>query len=416
MIYQRMRRGQYRWLTIPPPDCRWNVIRLLHEQLGHCGSLQTYRQLRQHFLWPGLRSHAAAFCACCDACQRRRFVLPDPPETLQEPIVYGPFRGVHVDLTGPFETPLLDVQGSTLALPADRAPRALAAEQARTRKVLAWIMLMIDYFTKVIELEVIYFREAICTARAFYNAWVTRYGAPACVTSDNGSEFDAEFHHMLHRMSVTHIRITPGHPAANGAVERLVRSIKAMLATHVNGQPEHWVQSLPHVRGAYMARLHAAIGVSPNEMLMGCKARLPLPVASAALPDLSERLAAQLHLTRLVERLHVLEDAARSAFRDQFTTNLTNWQRRAARAQRDGTRPLAVGDWVLELLEGPVPALASRFGGPFQIIALNDSSVQLCTDTTAFRERRTCWRARDRVVRYTRKSDVIRDLLTAGGN
>lgn len=411
MFYKRLRSDHFRWVVLPPPGCRWNVIRLMHEQLGHCGINQTCRQLGQHFFWTGIREDVSAFVACCDACQRRKFLLPDPPPAMHEPIRYGPFRQVHIDLAGPFTAPVVDVHGQIVPWPT-RPQRSMQDDAACARKVQAWIVLMIDYNTKVAELDVIYEKEALHTARSFYNCWVTRYGAPACVTSDNGAEFQGIFHHSCYRMGIEHIYITPGHPAANGAVERLVRSIKSMLAAHVNNQPEHWIQSLPHVRGAYMARLHEAFGVSPNQMLMGCNPRPPLPVCEVAL---AERLAAQAHITRLAQTLTVFEDEALASIRQQFAANLSALQQRAVRDAR-AVRPIRPGDWVLEILEGPVPALASQVAGPFEVVEVKGTTVVLATDATQFRERRTFVRALDRVVRYLRKSDVLRDALAPSGN
>jgi hypothetical protein len=80
---------------------------------------------------------------------------------------------------------------------------------------------------------------------------------------------------------------------------------------------------------------------------------------------------------------------------EQFATKFANWHRRAARNARTASQPLAVGDWVLEILEGSIPALAARVAGPFEIVAVRGSTIQLCTDVAAFREHRTFWRAAD---------------------
>jgi cleavage and polyadenylation specificity factor subunit 1 len=143
---------------------------------------------------------------------------------------------------------------------------------------------MIDYFTKAAEFAVIYDKSAASVARAFYYSWICRYFVPSHVTSDNGTEFEQEFGHLLARLGVKHINTSACHPAANGVVERLVGSFKSMLERHVNSHPVHWVQSVPVMRQQYWARVHQTLGMSPQEMVYG---RQPMPVV----PLLREVLA-----------------------------------------------------------------------------------------------------------------------------
>ena len=59
------------------------------------------------------------------------------------------------------------------------------------------ILVVLDYFSKVAEFVPITSKEAVVVAQHFYNQWVCRYGVPSLLTSDNGTEFAAEFAHML---------------------------------------------------------------------------------------------------------------------------------------------------------------------------------------------------------------------------
>jgi hypothetical protein len=142
---------------------------------------------------------------------------------------------------------------------------------------------MIDYFTKAAEFAVVYTKDPAAVARAFYYSWVCRYFVPAYVTSDNGTEFNEEFVHLLKCLGITHIHTSVAHPAVNGVVEGFLKQFKAMLlAGHINAHPHHWLQSVPAVirMSQYMARLHSALGMSPHEMLFGRKPRLALLLSS----------------------------------------------------------------------------------------------------------------------------------------
>jgi transposase InsO family protein len=150
---------------------------------------------------------------------------------------------------------------------------------------------MIDYFTKAAEFAVVYTKDPAAVARAFYYSWVCTYSVPAYVTSDNGTEFNEEFVHLLKRLGITHIHISVAHPAANGVVERLVKQFKAMLLGHMKAHPQ------PLVAKCSSSYTHAVYGSAPfslgDRVLMRC-----CLVVSPALHCLSAPL--------LCYRLHLL--------------------------------------------------------------------------------------------------------------
>ena len=78
---------------------------------------------------------------------------------------------MHVDLAGPFKTPSFD---------------ELGARSKRKSDLKTWVVLMIDYFTKVAEFAVVYSKEPAQIANVFYSNWVCRYAVPANATTDNG--------------------------------------------------------------------------------------------------------------------------------------------------------------------------------------------------------------------------------------
>ena len=100
--------------------------------------------------------------------------------------------------------------------------------------------MIVDYFTKVAEFVPIASKEPFVIARVFWDHWICRYGVPLAVTTDNANEFEVDFAHMLSRLGVHHIKTAVAHPSANGAVERLNKSIKTILKAHLNDNPTHW--------------------------------------------------------------------------------------------------------------------------------------------------------------------------------
>lgn len=343
------------WVCCPPLEYRWDVMRLYHDALGHCGPRQLLAVLRKYYTWKGMQLDAEGFCKCCDACQRHRLSLPVLPD-MQEPELYaGPFRKVHIDLCGPFGR---------------MEPRQGRAEQQGPQPPgKAYIVLALDYFTKAAEFMVVDRKEAGDVARAVYDGWFCRYGVPESVTSDNGGEFEAEFRHMLSRLQVQHVFISPGHPGSNGAVERLVRTLKTMLVRMVNDHPEHWELMLPQARMAYTARVHSTTGVAPFTLLHGVEPRLaPAVQVPGAVPPLPAVPHDPLqYVQHLQEVFAELDQRAEAGIKARFAANQQAWQRRRSDFTRKGEHAVDVGDYVLVVRDNK-SALSQPVQGPYKVV------------------------------------------------
>lgn len=401
LVYKKIRGRERRWLVNPPVEYRWDVIRMVHESLGHAGISQTLAALHLYYHWRNVKEDIARYIKSCDACQRQNLALPSPPD-LQEPEIYGPLQHLHVDLAGPFPAPT-SPSAPLSAPPPDRMA-------SRKDKPKVYIVLMVDYFTKVAELEAVPNKDATTVARTVYNCWITRYGTPRYLTSDNGTEFRAEFSHMLSRLAISHIHTSVAHPAANGAVERLVRTVKEMLNKTVNDHAATWTTLLPSIRMAYMNKVHSALGVSPNEMLMGHRPPLPLPASlpATAVDTTSHSTSSMQYVDGLEDYFAFRHADARERLHNQFHTSRRRQQdaRQEARHQRTHT-DLHAGDLVLELIDEP-GALRAQARGPYRIIGFKrDGAIAILqTGSTDFRDAQTFERHITRLAKYFDKWSV----------
>ena len=111
-----------------------------------------------------------------------KFVAPD-----------GRFDHVHIDLVDPLPS----------------------------RNGFEYILTMTDRFSRWVEATPLRKTSAQTVARAFYDTWVSRYGGPKVITSDQGSQFESRlFAALLSLIGCERIRTTAYHPAANGLIER----------------------------------------------------------------------------------------------------------------------------------------------------------------------------------------------------
>ena len=221
--------------------------------------------------------------------------------------------------------------------------------------------MIVDYFTKVAESVPVYSKESVQIAQVFYASWMCRYGAPKLVTFDNGTEFAQEFGHMLARLGCENITASVRHSQANGAVERLVQSFKDILKKRVNNHVSPWLKALSSVRLAYMNRMHGAIGISQNEMLMGFRPNLPLPVGDVINVALTPADASQ-YIKELRNLVAELDHSALDQIEAQFHQNALEWLQRQAKRLGRALGALHVGKLVLELdaITGPLQRQSQR--------------------------------------------------------
>ena len=109
---------------------------------------------------------------------------------------------------------------------------------------------------------------AVRTIAALRNMFA-HYGIPEQLVSDNGPQFiSEEMHQFLATNGVKHICSAPYHPSTNGAVERLVQTVKhALKSGHQRGVPLE--QTLATFLLQYRTTPHATTGVTPASLFLG---------------------------------------------------------------------------------------------------------------------------------------------------
>ncbi len=87
----------------------------------------------------------------------------------------------------------------------------------QTRKGNRYLLVMVDFFTKWVEVAALPSQETRIKANAIFSEWVTRYGTPDQIHSDQGPKFESRlFHELCEASGVKKTRTTPYHPQGNG--------------------------------------------------------------------------------------------------------------------------------------------------------------------------------------------------------
>lgn len=224
-----------------PVSLRLAAYRQIHN-LSHPGRKATVRMVQDRYYWPGSRKDIQNWVRTCPACQKSKIGRHTTSELGKFP-PSDRFQHVHIDIAV-----LSESQG------------------------YSYIVSMIDRTTRWIEAVPIADMKASTVAKAFVNQWVSRFGTPLYLTSDRGAQFKSKlFEECMDLLGTWNFRTTSYNPKANGAVERVHRTLKTALMCH----GRNWMEHLPAVLLGIRSAPRDENGISCAEMVYGTCLRLP---------------------------------------------------------------------------------------------------------------------------------------------
>jgi hypothetical protein len=105
----------------------------------------------------------------------------------------------------------------------------LVGELPQTFKGNVYIMILIEHFSKWVELIGLPNKSLHNTSKAFLQQVLSRFRACVECLIDQGSKFKREFQDPLDHAFIDHRSTSKNHPQANGLVERMVQTCKKGL-------------------------------------------------------------------------------------------------------------------------------------------------------------------------------------------
>ncbi len=127
--------------------------------------------------------------------------------------------------------------------------------------------------------------KASLISRILVEEIFTRWGIPAYLVSDRGTQFTSHLLDLLCKQwGVIQKLTTAYHPQTN-LTERVNRNLKPMIASYVGEQHKHWDRWLSEFRFAINSAWHESTGFSPVEIALGCKLKGPMERALQKPPD-----------------------------------------------------------------------------------------------------------------------------------
>ena len=115
-----------------------------------------------------------------------------------------------------------------------------------------YILLIGDQFSKWYEAVPMQNQEATTLAKCFVDCWVLRFGCPANLHSDKGTNYMSNlFKNMCKELGIDRTSTTAYHPQGNAMIERTNQTIGENSAKNLGEHHNTWSKHLQMIMMAY---------------------------------------------------------------------------------------------------------------------------------------------------------------------
>ena len=213
--------------------------------MNHAGTKAMIKTVSTKGVWKNMRSDITLWCKLCIQCQRNKIHkhIRTPIHKIKMPD--AKFAHIHIDIVGPL----------------------IISEGKR------YLLTIIDRFSRFCEAIPIADLHTSTIIRTLYDGWITKFGCPIKITSDQGRSFIAsDFQKFCTRFGIKHSCTTPYHPQSNGMVERFHRTLKTAIKSHY---PIPWTKSISTILFGLRTIIQDGADYSIAQMVYGTSIRIP---------------------------------------------------------------------------------------------------------------------------------------------
>ena len=307
-----------------------------HITSGHFGTKATLLRCQQRFYYPGMKADLENRVRACPDCLAKiqRVKIRDATHQPHKSGYVG--ETLFVDLVGPMPT---------------------------TRNQCKYILTMEDAFSRYCMAVPIPNKEATTVSRYLMDRYVSVFGTPASIHSDQGKEFTAEvFKELMDRLQVKHTTTPTYNPQSNGNLERFHRTLSAIIRVFCDREDPNWDQYLGPATLAYNTKQHSATGITPFSGMFGRECRLPIDLIIPT-PD-DQKREINVHVRETLDRFKKMYSYVRGKNEALI--------RRNAQLYTGKENKLGVGTRVWYLaprkVKGKPNKITDQWVGPFKIV------------------------------------------------
>lgn len=300
---------------------------------------KTYEAIKQHYYWPNMKREIEEYVKKCNKCQLNKVLRPKRNAPME----------ITTTASRPFEKCCLDIVGP------------LCESSSRNKYILTFQ----DDLSKFIAAVPIPQQDAQTVAREFVRNIVLKFGAPAQILTDQGSNFLSNlFKSVCKLLRIKKIQTTAFRPESNGGLERSHRVLAEYLRHYVREDQSDWDEWIPYAVYVYNTTVHTATQFTPFELVYGFKSEAP----SALRESPSVQYNYDDYLTELKGRLQTAHEVARQKLISHKIRSKVHYDKR--------TEPfeLVTGQKVLlhdeTVRRGRSRKLSSQYIGPYEVLSV----------------------------------------------
>ncbi|KAL7304185.1 hypothetical protein TKK_0003383 [Trichogramma kaykai] len=206
--------------------------------LSHPSGRATAKRFALQYFWPSLRKDVSRWAKQCVPCQLSKVHPHNRAELGNFTTPDGRFDHIHLDIV--------------------KMPMSQGCQNYLT---------IIDRYTHWPQAIPLIDITAPTVAKVLFSGWISLFGTPSTITTDQGGQFESKLLAELGSMvGAKHVHTTPYHPKGNGMMERMHRTLKAALKC---SPQTPWTLALPAVLLGLRTTFKEDLQASPSEMLFG---------------------------------------------------------------------------------------------------------------------------------------------------
>ncbi len=216
---------------------------------GHLGIKKTLEKIRQRYFWYAMKTDVILHVKRCDTCAANKKPMKTPRAPMCSITTGAPFDVLATDYLGPL--PL-------------------------TERGNRYILVLTDLFSKYVEVIAVPDQSAETCASCILNEFISRWGCPLNILSDQGRNYESKvFKELCRMLEIRKIRTSPRNPQCNGQTERFNKTLVRMIKAYLCGEQDQWDKNLGYLAGAYRATPSESTTLTPNLLTIGREVRLP---------------------------------------------------------------------------------------------------------------------------------------------
>lgn len=357
--------------VVIPSSLQKEVFNALHGHslAGHFDAVKTLQCAQARCYWPYMSRDITEWCLQCVVCEARRPPTPHQRAPLKHVVVSKPFEKIAMDFT---ELPL-------------------------TTRGNRYMLVVMDYFTKYINLYALPDQRAVTVAKCLFEDYICQHGVPHGLHTDQGRQFDSDLiKYLCSNMGVHKTRTSPYHAMSDGMVERANRSIKDQLAKYLYSKGGEWDEHTKQVEFAYNTRVHSSTNFTPFFLVHGREARLPADLLLATSDNIqTSTCSPNDYASSVLNKLCYAFDTAATNIAAAASQQKHYYDRQVKHVAYEP------GDLVwVDLPSLSRQKLAPRWTGPFKVLKRLDFDADIGVDYEVLDQFDP--RAKPKVIHYNR--------------